>query len=313
MKEIGGYFGLEKFSGQELYSNLIAVNSGRNALLYILKARNIRKLYLPYLICESIIDLCKRAAIEFAFYPIDDTFHPRFDKKLNKNEYIYIVNYYGFIDKKQIIKMKEKYVNVIWDNAQAFFQEPIDGVDSIYTCRKFFGVPDGGYVSTTAEIKEELEIDVSGKRMKHILGRFEGEADTYYEEFSEKELDFKHFPLRCMSKLTKNIMSAIDYERVKQIREDNFAYLADKLNGLNHLSFEQISGPYAYPLYVENGMKLRKKLIENKIYVATLWPNVLELRESRERDFAENILPLPCDQRYNFEDMQIIVEVMKKC
>ena len=43
MKEIGGYFGLEAFSGQEYYSDLIGVNSGRNALLYVMNARKYHK------------------------------------------------------------------------------------------------------------------------------------------------------------------------------------------------------------------------------------------------------------------------------
>ncbi|EMF47486.1 hypothetical protein B481_1078 [Planococcus halocryophilus Or1] len=43
MKEIGGYFGLEDLIHQEFYSDLLALNSGSNALLYLLKARQIKK------------------------------------------------------------------------------------------------------------------------------------------------------------------------------------------------------------------------------------------------------------------------------
>ena len=41
-REIGGYFQLESFSGQEYYCNLVALNSARNCLLYLLKAKKIR-------------------------------------------------------------------------------------------------------------------------------------------------------------------------------------------------------------------------------------------------------------------------------
>ena len=39
MKEIGGYFGLETLTQKEYYFNLIALNSGRNCLAYLLKAK----------------------------------------------------------------------------------------------------------------------------------------------------------------------------------------------------------------------------------------------------------------------------------
>jgi hypothetical protein len=72
-------------------------------------------------------------------------------------------------------------------------------------------------------------------------------------------------------------------------------------------------GPYAYPFYCENGMQIKKMLAKQKIYVATLWPNVLEMDGTVEKDLAENILPLPCDQRYDEADMMRIVEEVKKC
>ena len=58
-------------------------------------------------------------------------------------------------------------------------------------------------------------------------------------------------------------------------------------------------------------MEVKKKLAEKKIYVATLWSNVLELDGTPEKDYAENILPLPCDQRYGNEEMNTIVTEIK--
>ena len=54
---------------------------------------------------------------------------------------------------------------------------------------------------------------------------------------------------------------------------------------------------------------LRKKLINSKIYIPTLWPDVLELceKDSIEYNYAQNILPIPIDQRYNDKDMDYII------
>ena len=69
-----------------------------------------------------------------------------------------------------------------------------------------------------------------------------------------------------------------------------------------------------YPFYISNGMLLRKKLQEKKIYIPILWPNVLQqCRENElEYDMACNILPLPVDQRYDYSEMDIIVSSIKQ-
>ena len=67
-----------------------------------------------------------------------------------------------------------------------------------------------------------------------------------------------------------------------------------------------------YPFYVADGARVRREMQRRKIYVPTLWPNVLELPDSLERRYAENILPLPCDQRYDEEDMRAILAVLEE-
>ena len=71
-------------------------------------------------------------------------------------------------------------------------------------------------------------------------------------------------------------------------------------------------GPYAYPFYIQNGMTVKKELAKRKIYVATLWPNVIGTGLDIETEYTENILPLPCDQRYSEGDMQRVVNAVKE-
>ncbi|MBQ8830407.1 MAG: hypothetical protein IJ017_02265 [Oscillospiraceae bacterium] len=307
-KEIGGYFGLEEFYGREYHDGLIAVNNGRNALLYILKAKKIKKIYLPYFLCDSVRQMCEREGYSYGLYNISSDFMPLFDGKLDADEYLYVVNYYGQISNEQICTLKRKYKNIIFDNVQAFFQKPVSGIDTVYSCRKFFGVPDGGYLATDVLLDEEMALDVSKDRMKHILGRFEGAASDYYADFKENDSSFNNCTLRKMSVLTQNILKAVDYESVRRKRNENFAMLEKHLGEYNGLRFTTPDGPYCYPFYCKNGMRIKKALAAQKIYVATLWPNVLELSGTLEKDYAENILPLPCDQRYDAEDMERIAQ-----
>ncbi|MDQ2085656.1 hypothetical protein RBH29_04310 [Herbivorax sp. ANBcel31] len=313
MKEIGGYFELDQLVKNEYYKNLISLNSGRNALLYLLKAKNIKRLHIPYFLCNSVSDMLKRNNFDFNYYCIDNEFNPIISGNIQKYEYLYIVNYYGQLTDKKINLLKSSFERIIIDNTHAFFQKPIKGIDTIYSCRKFFGVPDGAYLATDCVLDGDLEIDVSKDRMTHILGRFEGKASDYYSDFKENDMCFKNAPLKKMSKLAKNILGAIDYENVIQTRNENYKYLENNFKKYNKLKLIIPNGPFAYPMYIEDGMNVKKMLLENKVYIPTLWPNVLRNapKSSVEYDYSTNVLPLPCDQRNNVEDMKKIVNLLK--
>lgn len=312
MKEIGGYFELEHLGGNEFYPDLLALNSARNALLYVMEAKKIKKLYIPYYLCDCIREALQNQGYDFGYYHVDQEFMPKIDRKLENGAYLYIVNHYGQHSNETIKKFESLYGPIILDNTHAFFQPPLTGIDTIYSCRKFFGVPDGAYLSTDAVLDEELAVDISKERYPYMLGRFEGKASDYYKEYQEMNELFDLEPLKWMSKLTHNILGAIDYEKARQRRNGNFGYLESRFGQLNPLKISAPDGAFAYPFYCENGPEIRKSLAEKKIYIPALWPNVLEDTQeaSIENRYAANILPLPCDQRYSLEDMEYMADLM---
>ena len=311
MKEIGGYFGLEQLPECSYYPDLIPVNSARNGLVYILKARSIRKIHIPYYLCDTVARVCDREGIAYARYHTDRSFQPVFDEKgLGENEYLYIVNYFGQLDDQRVNTLKERYGRIILDNVQAFFQRPLKGVDTVYSCRKFFGVPDGGYISTDVKLQESLPEGSSAGHTEHLTGRYENSASGYYVAFRRSEDRLYEEGLRSMSKTSRNLLGAVDYGTVRKRREDNFRFLNQQLKETNRLDIVLPAGPYAYPYCTEDGMSLKKRLAEKKIYVPTLWPEAAEFGGT-EKDYVENILPLPCDQRYDLEDMRRIVEEIR--
>ena len=311
--EIGGYLELEHFHGALYYPEGVAVNNARSALLYILRARNIRKIFLPYYLCGDVMALCEREGVPYELYHINEAFLPVFDHIPEQDEAVYVVNYYGMLNEARESEILKRYGRVIFDHVQAFFQRPIPGGDTVYSCRKFFGVPDGGYAVTDARLEQPLEQDRSQDRFRHLLGRFEGpSASAYYEDFKRSEHAFEDAALLEMSPLTRNLMRGIDYEAVRQKREANFQILSAGLGSKNALHPGTPIGPYAYPFYCKDGPSVRQKLAQEKIYVPTLWPNVLEQGSARERDLAANILPLPCDQRYGADDMDRLLTALNR-
>ena len=313
MKEIGGYIQLEESNGKMLYEDGVKLNSGRNALAYLLEARNIKKIMMPKFMCDSCDNVIKNYNVKKRTYNINSQFQP-IDIELQENEWLYIVNYYGQLSDDYIKKMKEKYKRIILDYSQAYFQRPILGIDTIYSCRKYFGVPDGAILYTNCRINRKLKTDISYNRILPILGRFEKNAEIFYEQYKQGERNFNDYPLMEMSKLTINLLRTIDYAKVKDIRMQNYLYLMQNLAEFNELNLIVTKGLFMYPLYVDNGELVRKKLQKNKIYTPCLWPNVVDDYDDNtiEGKMARNIVPLPIDQRYNLEDMEYIVCKIKE-
>lgn len=312
-KEIGGYFELGPLRQTgEYYPNAVALNTARNALVYLVRARGIKKLYLPRFLCDSVSNVCIRERVPYEEYAIGEDWLPKEFPPKEDRTWLYLVNYYDQLSDEQILDIKNRYPNLILDHVQAFFHRPPEGIDTIYSCRKFFGVPDGAYLVTDAVLNEPLEPDISMDRMRHLLGRLEGKvASDYYADFQRNDSSFDALELRTMSKLTHTLLGAIDYDAARAQREENFSFLAERLGGRNPLNVKMPCGPYAYPFYCENGMELKKHLAKEGVFIPTLWPNVCEYRNTLEQRFAENVLPLPCDQRYTRVDLLCVLDGLR--
>ena len=127
-KEIGGYLELEESTGQEYYPELCGVNLGRTALLWLMEARNCKKIYLPTYLCDSVTGACEETKVEIEFYHMDEKLCPLLpEKKLPDGEYLYLVNYYGQLTDDRIRQYREIYGNIIADP-----QEFPAGVQSIH-------------------------------------------------------------------------------------------------------------------------------------------------------------------------------------
>ena len=313
MKEIGGYFGLELSKNKPLHEHAIKLNTGRNALEYIIRAKSYAKIYLPYYTCDVLLQPLQKLKVDFEFYTIDINFEPEFDfQRVKTNEAFLYTNYFGLKD-TYISRLPGTTTNVIIDNAQAFYAPPPDRMDTFYSARKFFGVADGAYLYTDQLLTDTLELDVSHARFEHLLRRADIDAQDGYASFVQNEHDLDNAPLRQMSPLTSSILQSVDYAAVAAQRRKNFDYLQQNLEDKNLIpvDLEEQNVPMVYP-FLTRDPNLRQKLIDHKIYIPTYWPNVLSWTSSNSiaYQYAAGILPLPIDQRYEPEDLRRIIEVI---
>lgn len=307
MKSIGGYFELELPQGTEYHSQAIALNTGRNALEYILRVRGYKRVYLPYYSCEVLLEPFKKLGVEYTLYHINANLEADLQPSLNSDEAILCINYFG-LKQDHVNALAQRYgKQLIVDNTQAFYARPIDGIDTFYSCRKFFGVPDGAYLYCDKELDAELEQDYSWERMTHLLKRIDVSAEAAYADFREQSEKLKNNPIRKMSNLTHRIMASIDYDGVAGRRRQNYQLLDEAIGNKNGIALPLSADavPMVYP-FLTTDQQLRQRLIDNKVYIATYWPNVLDWinTDSTEYTLTTQLLPLPIDQRYGEGDLK---------
>ena len=315
---IGGYFELELPDyGGFLHDDGVLLNSCRNALEYVLRSLpRVQHLWIPYYTCDVILEPINKLNIAFSYYRIDDRLEIRDSIDLQTGDYLLYTNYLGIKD-HYVLHLADRYgMRLIVDNAQAWFADPIPGVNTIYSPRKYVGVPDGGiaYCGVGMGV-EQFEMDSSYERCSHLLKRIDSGPSNGYQDYRENSRTLVNQPIRRMSRLTKRMLRAIDYDAIKQKRWDNFLFLDEVLKKDNLLLLEELSSnqcPMVYP-FLTNDHTLKVRLIENMVFVATYWPNISQSSEyEKEFEIANRLIPLPIDQRYGKEDMRKIIEIVKK-
>jgi len=313
MKEIGGYFGLELNETGEFHHDALKLNTARNCLEYVLRARTYRKIYIPYYSCPVLLEPIEKCQIAYEYYFINEELDPIFDKSLSKGEGFLYINYFGLKQNTVELLARRFGERLIVDNSQAFFSNRIDNIDTFYSARKFFGVADGSYLYTGQRINEDFEQDVSYPRMLFLLKRLDLSAQEGYAEFIENERRLNNSSIKKMSSITERILGSIDYNKVKVTRFENSCYLNSELKSTNmlHLPIMEGSIPMIYPYLARNGQELKLKLIAKRIYVATYWPEITRTESHLyERDLANNLVALPVDQRYSKSEMTQILETI---
>ena len=310
MNAIGGYFELECGKSSFYHEDGIYLNICRSAIRYIIRALGIRRIHVPLYTCHVVSASIAQEGCEILRYSLDRDMFP--EREFSKEDFIIYNNYFGVLG-KNVDALSKIYPNLIVDNAQAFYSRP-ECRSVIYSPRKFFGLPDGGILIGKDIPKLELDRGTSIDQTSHLLKRIEFGAEAGYEDFIKNDSKLDSYPVQAISNLSIALMGNIDYETAKRKRIENFNFLKTYLDTEFIISMSNDDVPMVYPYLIENGSEVRDKLIENKIFCARYWPNVLKDCTSKTLEYylAKNLIPIPIDQRYGKEDMNHIISVINQ-
>ena len=305
----------------------VALNSGRSAIAYAAVAGGFKKVYIPYYTCKTVeaglmdvtLPLSESAddeassKLEICYYNIDSSFMPiepegGFD---DRALFVY-TNYFGIMTHVQQTDIISEHSHVLFDNTQGFYTKPIRGTYSAYSCRKFFGVPDGAFLVADNLPKLSYPTGKSADKADFLLKSIEEGPNAVYDISKENEEHINGEGLCYMSKLTKAIMDSIDLGSVEAKRVENFNRLHQLLGKYNELDIKLENGaPMVYPLLVDvDGV--REHLVENKIFVPRWWRWIEESKDTNEfeKHLSKHLVPIPITQIYDLQDMDFIADVV---
>lgn len=312
-RAIGGYFELElPPAGPTLHDGALRFQSSRAAFLALLRSLRPAAVWMPWYICDAMVEPLRMTGTPVKRYRLDSDLRVQ-SVDLAQGEWLVYVNYFGLCE-HQVDDVLSRFPRerVVIDNAQALFAQPRDCLATLYSPRKFLGVPDGGYLVTQQPIDMPDAIDeVSLQRCGHLLSRLAQDAEAGYADYAAAEESLKNQEPLQMSRLTRRMLARVDYDAVRARRVANFAYLHEKLQRYNRftLHHREEGVPLCYPLFGAP-LGLREALRAQRVYTPGYWPDVAAAEgvPDFERDLPDSTLFLPCDQRLTRDDLAPIVQ-----
>lgn len=337
---IGGMFGLELLASGEITEDgyvppflggpHLLLATARSALTLLARSLHPKTVWLPSYLCEVLMGAIPVHLMEVRFYPIDENLRIAGEDWLSEiqaNDIVLFIDYFGFNHWTDWgAEARRRGAWVVQDAAQALLSKQFNKHSHyvIFSPRKFVGIPEGGILSALngAELPNESLVSPPGlwwmEATKASILRAEydrhGGSRGWFEIFQKTEAEGPSEPFR-MSDLSLLILkNAVDWRKVSQRRRDNYKFLASELGQIAlfpELTSEVV--PLGFPVRLKDRDHIRQTLFSEKIYPQVHWPiaGVVPATFESSHRLANEIMTLPCDQRYNQSDMERVVSQLK--
>lgn len=320
------------------FRDLSLTSSGRGAISLMLEQISPRSktVLLPSYICESIILPFIERGYKCYFYDINLDLSPNIDS-VNKYEDVGVflhMGYFGFqtnVNLEELIKnFKESGTIVVEDVTHTLFSDfkNYKGNDFyIGSIRKWLAIPSGGFLASQKRSLPKpknqhskltkLRLEALTKKGKYMKNQDDKLKKDFLYIFNEAEdvLDKDVKPYK-IDDVSLEFINNLNIEELIYKRRKNFQALANGLKSIDYIksvfgNLEKGVCPLFYPIYIKNNRnKIRNDLTKNKIYCPIHWP-ISKLMEGKSSEIYNSILSIPCDQRYEINDMRRIISILE--
>ena len=333
----GGVYGLDKWKYSQLTS------SGRGAIKLLLSnLPQVKCVLVPEYTCSSVIAPMEESGVTCCFYPVNRDFSVDENALLGLIEryspqMVYFQSYYGFDTLRSIKQLYPVFQRmgllVVEDITHSWLCDfnTTEADYSLASLRKWLEIPDGGVLMSN---KHSLNFVMSAQESENIVSEFLKASilkEKYFSTLnsSDKEEFRKHYvnaknilqhdtTIYAMSSMAKSVLAQTDFDSLVKRRRENASILCQQLKSdfvePCGVVFSEGATPLYYPIYVKgNRNQLQKTLAANDIYCPVHWPMPTQVIQSLTEDgtfIYSHVLSLICDQRYDADDMNAIVQII---
>ena len=314
---IGGYFALESGTGAGLpwIDHAIGYQSARSALAAVLIAARPAVVWVPNFICGSVNDTLRSIGVQVRRYALTESLGVPDEVSPASTDLLICVDYFG-INAAAVDQAIDRFgPSLLVDASQSLFFRHCTGGTTIYSPRKFFGVPDGGLLRTSRRVSpsnDATEAD-SLARSQHLLYRRAGLVDAGYAMFQKAETSLSGCEPVTMSRLTDALLRSIDVDTAVERRRRNYRDLAALLRprGFDIPCLQSDAVPLCCPVRCDDAVRVRKELAARRIFTPTYWSDAAIPDDDRVAlRLRDGTVYLPCDQRYGERELLRVASSM---
>lgn len=166
------------------------------------------------------------------------------------------------------------------------------------------------YVSTKTKAME--------LKRRYLDEGFDDKAEFLALNKRAEELLDKKTQIFGMSHEAMKYLGSADTDEILKIRTDNFEVLKRGIKNIGWLENLMPENAVA-PLYYAVCVKMKREYIQEEmkkknVFLPVLWPipqSAAAFLNDEEKYIYDNMLAIPCDHRYNENDMQYIINCME--
>ncbi len=317
-----------------LLVNQILFRSGRDALkaIAIKHKGNYQQILLPALCCQSMILPFTMHGYVPVFYRLQDDFSIDIDdlkSKLNEKSMVLFIRYFGAmaISDQDICFLKEicPRLLVIEDRTHDILvqRDKITCIDyTVASVRKWLAIPDAGILQTDLDFCNSFKPEriFAETRKKAFLQKSayltNGDKElklSFLKQFGDAGLWLDQNDTAFgITDESAELLRHFDFQSSYKKRVANVETLKRLLDaaGIRSLTANPGKSTLYYPIWVQEQAKVQSQLAACGIYCPVIWPlpeeavGVCQVADNT----AAHMLALPCDQRYDTEDMEEIAE-----
>ena len=335
---IGGIFGLpdripdlaEPGGESWLFqrSGTLRVANARSAFFLIGQTFHPRKVWLPSYLCEAVVRGFQAAKVPMEFFPVNDRLlceNTEWLEHVQRGDLVLRINYFGFLNMDPVFgEAISRGALIVDDAAQALLTEGIGDSASfvVYSPRKFIGVPDGGFLVSMIPTPREwptlqpvptvwwLET-FSAAQLRRDFDLGNGSRD-WFSKFQSAEQTAPTGPF-AMSEFSGHLLDhAYDFSTITLNRRANYLQLLKHLQ--DFALFQELPVgvvPLGFPVRLHDRDVVRQELMREQVFPPVHWALNGLVPDSfvASHSLAREIMTLPCDQRYDGNDMRRVSEV----